>query len=102
MSVPLDRRAAITAINIKMLGVCFYGAVAWLCWPTSKEWWMFGILSILSGLAAAGCLVQVLRSLFELRRAETLLAKFKLKGGEQKASQLASKDALRRSGVLRD
>lgn len=95
-------RGAIFKINMLMLMALLQGALAYASWPTSKEWWMFGIMSILLGAAAFASFIQVMRLIWQIYRRDRIFGTFRNKGGEQKSSHMASRDALKQAGMLDD
>lgn len=91
---------AIATINGQLLGGAFYGAASWVTWPSSPEWWGFGIISILSGIAAFGMVIQALRGMTALYLRDRALSQFEAQAKTQKNADMASDDALRKAGVI--
>lgn len=92
--------SAIVSVNTHMVGACFFGWAAWVCWPTSPYWWGLGLISILFGVGAASLLVGALRTAIGSWRRRKALAEFMAQGGPQKSARLADDDTLRRAGMV--
>ena len=97
-----QNRATVLRINCQMLGVVFWGLLGWYIWPTSWKWWGFGFLSIVSVLVSIALAIQCAKLIWQLYTRDKLLEAFRKKGRAQKASNLASRDALKNSGVRHD
>ncbi|MEL7281862.1 MAG: hypothetical protein AAGK79_16000 [Pseudomonadota bacterium] len=93
-------RGSIAKVNFMLLGVTFYGVAAYFLWPSSKEWWMWAYLSIVCALAAVILLWRALRMIWLIYRRDKVFEAYRQKGGEQKASRMASDEALKNAGMI--
>lgn len=92
----------VVGINLKLLGATLLAFAAWALWPSSPEWWAFGLLSILIGASASGVLIDALRAMAKLYARDKALVRLMATGAEPRSSKLASDDALRQAGVIND
>lgn len=95
-------RGSVAKINMMLLGVVFYGTASYFTWHTAKEWWMFGYLSIICGLAAMALLWRALRMIWLIYRRDKVFEAYRQKGEEQKSSRMASKEALKQAGMINE
>lgn len=93
-------RGAIFKVNMLLLGSVIQGAIAYWFWPSSKEWWMLYIYSVLLGLAAITTFIKALKMIWQIYRRDSIFGAYRKKGGEQKSSQMASEEALRKAGMI--
>ena len=91
---------AILKVNGHFLQASLFVGVAWLIWPTSPEWWGFGLLSILLGAAALASLIAALRAMTKLYVRERELARFVATARTADPSDLADQDALKDAGMF--
>lgn len=94
------RSGAIVTVNLQLLAACLFGAIAWLIWPDTPEWWGLGLLSILFGLAALSGLGNAVRAAIGLYQKERVIADYMALGGDPKSARLASLDDLRKAGMV--
>lgn len=92
----------ILKINLSFLGACVLSFVAWAIWPSSPEWWGFGLLSIILGGAAVGNIFSALRAMVKLYEREKELARFAATSRAPTPSDLADHEALRNAGMIDD
>ncbi|GAB6843729.1 hypothetical protein HNR00_003409 [Methylorubrum rhodinum] len=95
-------RGTVAAINGHFLLAFACGASAWLVWPQTPEWWGFGVLSIVLDVAAVSSLVKAVRAIVRLHARERAVAEFQALGPPPKSSQMASRAALVRMGMIDD
>lgn len=87
-------------VNLLMLAVLGQGGLAYLLWPSTKEWWMLGFLSIILGAATIATAMRVLHLVWQIYRRDMVFAAFRAKGSDQKSSRMASNDAMRDAGMF--
>lgn len=90
---------AVMAVNGKFLAAFLAGAVGWLCWPESSEWWQFGLLSAVLWLGAIGKFIEGISAIVKIYVREREIARLMALGRIDRPSELASDDALRRAGM---
>lgn len=90
----------VIAINAKLAYSVFLGLVAWAIWPSSPEWWGFGFLAIILGVAAAAFGGKTLAQMGQLLLKDRKTRAYQRLGAQPKTSDLASRDDLRRAGML--
>lgn len=95
-----QNRGPIFKVNLLMLAVLGQGGLAYLLWPSTKEWWMLGFFSIILGAATIATAMRVLHLIWQIYRRDMVFAAFRAKGNEQKSSRMASHDAMRDAGML--
>ena len=88
------------AVNAGIIGALIFGTMSWLAWPQSAEWWGLGVISILFGAGAAGCLINALKAVYGSWQQRKTLALFMAQGGPQKAARLADTEMLKRAGMI--
>lgn len=96
---PEGRSQAIAGINIKLGGAVLCAIGSYALWPSSIEWWGFGVHSILLGMASALSVLGALRDISKLRRAEQALAIYRELGTGPKGAHMADGDAMRAAGM---
>ena len=89
-------------INLKLLMSALFMFTAWGIWPSSPEWWGFGLISILLVLSAIGMAVKALRAMAKLYARDKALAEYMAQGNRPKTTNLASSDALRKAGMTNE
>jgi hypothetical protein len=90
------------AINADLLMATGCGFVAWAIWPDEPEWWGLGLMSIMLGISAVGCLGRAIRSMAAVYSRDKTVAKYMAQGGEAKSARLATADDLTHAGMLDD
>lgn len=101
MTKALHRRSGMALrINASLFQTALFGGIAWFAWPTSLEWWQFGVLSMIFGCAAFGAAIASLRLIWQAYRREKMIAEFEAIGPAPKSSRLADHDALRKAGMI--
>lgn len=92
---------AIFRINIAFFFGAILFAVAWLCWPETKEAWRMGLISIVYGLGGVCMIIKgFIEIVYHLFR-DRAVNKFHNKGRAPQADHLADKGALRKSGMTK-
>ena len=88
------------AVNGGMLGAVVFGWGAFALWPTTPEWWGLGVVSVMLGLGAAGCLASAIGAVIGRYRRDLEIHRYLSQGSGPKSAGLASKDELRRAGMI--
>lgn len=96
---PEGRSQAIAGINIKLGSAVLCAIGSYALWPSSIEWWGFGVHSILLGLGAALSVLGAVRDMARLRRVEHALAVYRGLGTGPKGAHMADGDAMRAAGM---
>lgn len=102
MSSYQGQTGTVFQINLKFLVSGLFGFIAWWIWPSSPEWWGFGLISILLVLSAVGMAVEAFRSMAKLYARDKVLAEYMAQGNKPKTTNLASSDALRKAGMIHE
>lgn len=89
-------------INGLFLMACFCGFVSWLSWPTSVEWWGFGLISIVMGLNVPILIAKAVGEMLTLYARDKSIAALMAQGAEAKADNLATSETLRSRGMIDD
>lgn len=92
----------IVRVNLKLLLATALCGLAWALWPTSPQWWGLGLVSAFLGIAAASELVEAARLIVKLCQRDRTLKDLEARGAQAKSSTLASRDALRKAGMIHD
>lgn len=92
----------VAAINGHFLMSSSCGALAWLIWPRTPEWWGLGVLSVSLGAMALTALIKALQGIVRLERRDRAVAAFEALGTPPKSAQTASHDALVKAGMVDD
>jgi hypothetical protein len=88
------------AINVNLLAATGCGFSAWAVWPSSVEWWGFGVVSILLGGAAIAAAVKAGSAMIALRAKDRAVADYLAQGARQKSARLVSDRELEEKGLL--
>lgn len=102
MTATRSPSGSVLLVNGHFLQAFFLCGVAWLIWPTSPEWWGFGLLSICLGGAGFACFVAALRAMAKLYVREREIARFSATAREPVLSDLADREALKSAGMIDD
>ncbi len=86
-------------INAKLLYAVFLAALAYFSWPTNPKWWGFGFVSITSGLASLGLIIEAIRAMGKLFTRDKMVGEYMAQGNKPKSSDLTSEDALKDAGM---
>ncbi|MBL4759227.1 MAG: hypothetical protein JKY32_16865 [Rhizobiales bacterium] len=89
----------IIQINAKLLYALFLAALAYFSWPTNPKWWGFGFISVTSGLASLGLIIEAIRAMAQLFTRDKVMAEYMAQGNKPKSSDLTSEDALKDAGM---
>lgn len=95
-----ERAKAVLSINFRLLTACIAGFVAWALWPSTIEWWQFGLISIVCWCATAGALLIAFKEMLALHRKERVFTAFKAQGEAPKSAKLTSVEDLRKAGMI--
>ena len=102
-AVPFKRsKSRIWAINSQLLGTALCAFASWVLWPSSYEWWGFGLLSIIMALGSILGLHGAIKAMSALYERDKMIADYEDLGGAPKSSRMASEDQLRDAGMLHD
>lgn len=91
---------AVLRINVLLLGAVLLAAIAWAIWPSSPEWWGFGLLSIILGLAAFGTLIDAVRAMVKLYERQKIVARMEATARPAEQTEFADHDALKQAGMI--
>jgi len=94
--------ASIFTVNGHLLHAFLLGGLAWWLWPSSPEWWGFGLLSIILGAAAFGKSIEALRAMVKIYGREKELARLAATSRAPDPSDLADQNALKDAGMIDD
>ena len=97
-----SRFSRIWNINGQLLGAATCAFVAWLLWPSSYEWWGFGVLSIIMAFGTVLGLIGAIKSMAALYDRDKMIIDYGTLGAAPKSSRMASEDQLRDAGMLDD
>jgi len=90
---------SVLSVNGKLLAAFIAGALAWVCWPNSSEWWQLGLFSVVLWFGAAGKLIEAIRAMIKIYVRDKQIAAFMAQGRTASNSELATQDALRKAGM---
>lgn len=93
---------AVFLINAQLLGASLLGITGWLIWPSSPEWWGFGLVSIVLGACAAANTIGALRTILKVYVRERELARLAATSRAPDPSDLADQNTLKNAGMLND
>ena len=91
--------STIVKINAKLLSAVILGILAYFSWPADPKWWGLGVVSIASGLAAIGLIIEAVRAMSFLFTREWVMSEYMAQGDKPKSSDLASDNALKDAGM---
>ncbi|HMR34522.1 MAG TPA: hypothetical protein PKA13_21945 [Geminicoccaceae bacterium] len=94
--------SAVVSINGKFLVAALTGFLAWLCWPSSPQWWPLAILSLAMGSIALGALIEALGLIFKIHSREREIAAMLRRGRPQHGADLVRGRALRKARMTDD
>lgn len=87
-------------INGMFLMACLCGFICWVSWPTSIEWWGFGIVSIIMGLNTIILTFKAFGEIFALYARDKSIAALMAQGSVAKADDLADPNTLKSKGMV--
>ncbi len=90
----------VVAINFNLLAAAGCGFVAWAIWPTSIEWWGFGLIGLLLAAMAITSAGKAVRMAMELRAKNRAMAEFLAQGGGYRPAQVVGEYELEVRGML--
>ena len=102
MSTYQGKAGTVLQINLQLLESVLFLFTAWGIWPSSPEWWGFGLISILLVLSAFGMGAEALRSMGKLYARDKIVAEYMAQGNKPKTNNLASSEALRKAGMIHE
>lgn len=89
-------------INLNCLRGCLGVGLGWVFWQiTSPEFFLFGWVAIVCGVAGVWKFGEGLWGLAELIKGQRKLATYKRKGSDPKADATAKTSDLKKAGILR-
>ncbi len=92
--------SSIASVNGHFLVVFLLGASAYWLWPSSPEWWGFGLFSIILGFAALGKMIAAYRAMIKIYGREKELARLAATSRAPDPSDLAYQNALKNAGIM--
>ena len=102
MSLGKTPTASVLTVNGHFFQAFLLGAFAWWLWPSSPEWWGFGLLSIILGVGAFGKTIEALRAMVKIYGREKELARLAATSRAPDPSDLADENALKNAGMIDD
>ena len=100
MQISAPSKRGIMSVNGHLLQAFLFGVCAWWVWPTSPEWWGFGVLSIALGAGTLNKLFAAISAMVKLYEREKELAHFASTSRAPTPSDLADHDALKNAGMI--
>lgn len=97
----LSRFKQVAAINARVFAAFVFGALAWLLWPSSVEWWQFFVFGGLMIAGAVSFLSDAIWRCLQLYEHDQAVAEFRLIGGDPKSSDVASNETLKKAGMIK-
>ncbi len=91
--------SATLAINGKLCASFLFGFTAWAVWPSTAEWWQFGVMSLMCAVMAVAHLIGAIRLMIKAHIRERQIKAFLKQGRVAGSSELATHDALRQAGM---
>jgi len=91
--------SATLAINGKLCASFLFGFTAWAVWPSTAEWWQFGVMSVMCAVMAVAHLLGAIRLMIKAHLRARQIKKFLKQGRIAGSSELATRDALRRADM---
>lgn len=95
-----QRLATCVSVNALLLYAALCAGFGWWAWPTSYQWWGFGIMSIGAFAAAFIALFQALALIFQQWRSDRIRYAILKKGRPATANDLADDEKLDQSNVF--
>lgn len=102
MKMATSSAGAIWRINGLLLGASLLTVIAWAIWPSSPEWWGFGLLSIFLGLSVIGMLINAGQTMAKLYAREKAIARIAAISRPQEKIEFADFEALKNAGMIDD
>lgn len=102
MSLIKTPTSSVLAVNGHFLQAFLLGASARWLWPSSPEWWGFGLFSIILSFAAFGKTVEALRAMLKIYGREKEFARLAATSRAPDPSDLADQNALKNAGMTDD
>ncbi len=99
LKTPVD---SIAAVNGHFLTAFLLGASAYWLWPSSPEWWGFGLLAVILGIGAFSKTIEALRAMVKIYGREKELARLAASSRAPDPSVLADQSALKDAGMVDD
>jgi glucose dehydrogenase len=91
---------AVLRINTLLLGAVLLAATAWAIWPSSPEWWGFGLLSIFLGMATIAALIDAFRTMVKLHERQKIIARMEATARPAEQTEFADIEALKKAGMI--
>jgi hypothetical protein len=91
---------SIVSINAHLALAAGCGFAAWIIWPTSTEWWGFGVTAIFLAGAAMTAAGKAVRLAMELRAKKRAIAEFEAQGGSYAPVHVIGERELELMGML--
>ncbi len=98
---PGQKTTTIIDINVKLLGVAFFGVLGWWLWSHSSAlWWQFYLIGGLCLVGALSCAIRALKLMRDLYVCDKTVKQYRKHGDGRKSSRLASDADLEQGGLL--
>lgn len=93
---------AIWRINLLLFGTAAQALIAWAIWPSSLEWWGFGLLAIVLGLSAFATLINTGRTIAKIYEREKIIARIEANSRPAEQTEFADFEALKKAGMINE
>jgi len=87
-------------VNSRLFLAVVLGLIAWQLYPDSREGWGFGIIAVLMGLSAVGCLIDAVKRMIKQKRLDDALLLAWGKGPELSGTDMPNDSDLKNRGVV--
>ena len=91
----------ILKINLKLAYAVFLIWLAYLCWPTSPEWWGFGFITICAGLAGFVLAIKSLGEVGQMMFRDRNIDNFNKSARQPHDDKLAGQRDIEKRGMLK-
>lgn len=96
----LSPRETIIAFNLDMLAAAGCGLVSYGLWPTTYEWWGFGVMSIVMAEAAALSVIGAFKKLQRYHRQKKAVDDFQKGKGQPKSARQPTRERMKEMGMI--
>ncbi|MBO6814528.1 MAG: hypothetical protein JJ891_06690 [Rhizobiaceae bacterium] len=101
MSNPFtSKRDTIYAVNLDLFAATCFALLSYYLWPSSYEWWAFGLYSIIMGLASFLSLISAFKKLRQERRRQKGIDEIAKGKKKPKSSGMMSEERMKDLGML--
>lgn len=91
----------ILKLNIKLAYAVFLVWLAYLCWPTSTEWWGFGFITIGAGLSGFVLAIKSLGEVVQMIFRDRTIDGFNKSARQPHDDKLAGRHDMDKRGMLK-